>query len=362
MAVRWNFEIVDYRPGRCEPGTEIDSFIDRGSGRFEARLPRGLRVRLLCRDKALREWEARVTAQSPSERIDVVLAPASLTRRLTLVPEGGVIEAVRVTTFEDARNLAEMAVALVEDAGEVSLLVPTDPCAVFVQAASGEVATLREGAGTEDARVMVTFRGIRSVEFVIVDVEGRPIPDVLLHVRERQGTLATGAVLSPLEVHQLEQVRSRLGWMQKVYTGGNQRTVALTRDGRARVRLPLGLYAVEVRTLPWRGSVLPVYPLREGGMFQVLPGASDVGVKVVTDRPRRLTFELVTDATERIPEVWSLRHVASGKARKFRGRMCTVWAPEGRSKWEVRSGRSLLGSVEVPEAPRTWSGRVRILP
>src|SRR5690606_12223529 len=178
-AVRWSYEIPDHQPGNCAPGTNIGAIRDCGGGIYRARLPIGVPARLLCRDGALREWESVVVARSQHEEHSVVLTRPELVRRLTLVPRGGTIESVRVTAFADSRSLYDMPLELTRHAESVSLMVPTDPCQVMVESATGEVAVLREGHGTDNATVPVLFRGTRRVKLTVVDPDGRPVPDVL---------------------------------------------------------------------------------------------------------------------------------------------------------------------------------------
>jgi len=173
-------------------------------------------------------------------------------------------------------------------------MVPTDPCQVMVESATGEVAVLREGHGTDNATVPVLFRGTRRVKLTVVDPDGRPVPDVLVNIRENRRTVVTGEVLDPVEVLQRENSRSSLGWMQKLFSGGNQRTIAVSSDGICALDLPVGSYEIMIHMLPWRGSVTADYPLRRGGTFSGMTD-STLDLQVVVDRPRRLTFELVSD-------------------------------------------------------------------
>src|SRR5690606_7538647 len=165
-------------------------------------------------------------------------------------PRGGTIESVRVTAFADSRSLYDMPLELTRHAESVSLMVPTDPCQVMVESATGEVAVLREGHGTDNATVPVLFRGTRRVILTVVDPDARPVPDVLVNIREHRRTVVTGEVLDPVEVLQRENSRSSLGWMQKLFSGGNQRTIAVSSDGICALDLPVGSYEIMIHMLP----------------------------------------------------------------------------------------------------------------
>lgn len=358
-AISWQVEGLEGVLIDCDAEPQFDLIRDVGGGTFEARLPREFPMRISCINEGLDEWTAQRTFSSDRERVHVVLTQTQRTRLLTLVPRGGTIASITASTFGGETTLLNFALEAKTTSDACTVLVPTEACLLRVCAESGEVATLRFAAGTKDEAVDVVYRGGRLVHFQVEDGEGRPISDIQLEVAEERGTLPTGEILPKLEIQEMERAASKKGWMQKLFTR-QRREVRLTAMGRAALWLPVGLYSVELSTIPWRTSIPSSYAPRAGAKVHVLPGAPELDVLVVADRPRCATLEVRLARNDPLPLSWSLRLSGTRHSIEGRGSSLRFWTHHGPSTWELRSNDSVVTTFELPAGVQPWSGSVQL--
>lgn len=141
----------------------------------------------------------------------------------------------------------------------------------------------------------------------------------------------------------------------------NTHVVHLSPAGTGSADLVPGLYGVGVEHILGRRSLSGGFSPRKGGTFRVASTGLEGVVEVVTERPRRLTFELMASVPRELPGSWVLRNASNGFSGTFQGRSCELWTEEGALDWEILSEkRAMLSSVRVPRGPGSWSGHVWI--